>query len=76
MYLVIVLLAFSMLAMFYINQESIASNGQIQLFMILATVAAGFLVGLLYLLSRPHEKTATVKRVVKAKKVKSTKKRK
>lgn len=68
----IVLVAFSMLAIFYNYSDQIIASNQFYVFMTLATVGGGLLIGLLYLVNKPHQahKTATHKTVSKKKKKK------
>lgn len=51
----ILLVAFSILIVFYLNSEYILKAGQFNLFVITATAGAILLVSLLYLINKPHE---------------------
>ena len=44
---------------FWMNQDSIFDNGSQQQYAVLAIVGGGFLVGLLYLVNKPHEVRAS-----------------
>jgi len=54
----ILVIAFSVLLVFVNNSENIIEGNNFKLFMILAIVGAGFLVGLLYLVSNSNTKGA------------------
>ena len=57
---------------FYANYDSILQTN-FQLFMTLAVVGAGLLIGLLYLVNKPHQSTKTVKAGTKSKSKKKKK---
>lgn len=69
----ILMLALSMLLIFQNNQNNIIENDQFQLYMILATVGAGLLVGLLYFVSKPHTASKPTKSASKSSRKKSKK---
>ncbi len=78
--LFIVLLAFGIFLLFYYNSDAIMESDSFYLFMTLATLGLGLLIGLMYLSSNSsHPKTAATKHKAvpaKASKTKSTKKKK
>jgi tetrahydromethanopterin S-methyltransferase subunit E len=55
---IIVALIAVVFLIFWTNQDSIFASGSQQQFVVLSIVAAGFLVGLLYLVNKPHEAKA------------------
>jgi hypothetical protein len=69
----ILMLALSMLLIFQNNQNTIIENDQFQLYMILATVGASLLLGLLYFVSKPHGSPKSTKSPVKSSRKKSKK---
>lgn len=75
----IVLLAFGIFLLFYNYQDYLMESGQFQLFMTLATIGMGLLIGLLYLVYNPKpQKTKVAPKAAAAKttKAKAAKKKK
>ncbi|HYK08695.1 MAG TPA: hypothetical protein VEW42_04320 [Candidatus Eisenbacteria bacterium] len=73
--LLILLVAFSILLIFSTNKDALMAPGVFPLFMTLATVGLGLLVGLLFLVNNSHHNPVKAKKVVSRSKV-SKKKRK
>lgn len=72
----ILVLAFAILLIFRNNQNNILENNQFQLYMVLATVAAALLIGLLYFVNKPMPTKAKVVKQIKKTTKKSSKKSK
>lgn len=72
----ILVIAFSMLLVFVNNSENIIEGQNFKLFMTLAIVGAGLLVGLLYLVSNSDTRGVTVAKSSSKSKAKSKKKKK
>lgn len=72
----ILVVAFSMLLVFVNNSENIIEGNEFKLFMTLAIVGAGLLVGLLYLVSNSNTRGVTVAKSSPKPKTKSKKKKK
>lgn len=72
----IVLLAFGIFLLFYMNSDAIIQSNRFYLFISLATIAMGLLLGLLYLVNnQPHlQKPRVTKSVAKSHKKKIKKK--
>jgi hypothetical protein len=71
----ILVLAFAILLIFRNNQTNILDNNQFQLYMVLATVGAALLVGLLYFVNKPQAKTVKSVRKTAKKSAKRSKKK-
>lgn len=67
----ILILAFAILLIFRNNQSNILENNQFQLYMVLATVGAALLIGLLYFVNKPMP-TRVVKQTKKTTKSKKS----
>jgi len=58
----VLVLAFVMLLIFQSNQDSLLIGNGFQVYMILATLGAGLLLGLLYLVNKPHQTKSSKKK--------------
>jgi len=52
--LMVVLVALAIVMVFYSNQEILLQPGRFEFFMVLATIAMGLLIGLVFLVNQPH----------------------